>query len=734
MESAAHPCPGKTTEVIITCLDRPSTMREEEPITMVGVYTQPYNRIVRPERVWKISKYFLRRWTPHLSPSEVWLVIGARQLSYFNEKRPWFKAYDRALSEAAGVHVKVFRRTIKKDITDGEGHIATFLSKEGDPAYRRQDGVTKQTQTRYTVRLDDPLTPGDAAALTHWLRRNAPQRVTPQGIVQLLVEASGLPAKKVRADDPASIPPEAPGLLSVADVVTHVFPTVSGSKSWRETADALHTTIVAPDLAHFETQYFRRRWVPELGPGPALLLTYLRSLCYHNEESGEVRDEIVVESGQLEAVFQISSRTLRRWFSKLEKAVSEDNLLGPFYRTVDAVKQSNQKVATTYWINLKTPLTPAGLDEYRERLLADGHDPERVMDEKFLTLAGGHGQKVTHTSQGRRQKVGHRNQGDRQKAPHTTPPGGQEVPHRGQGKGQKMPGRGTKGGAYKYYKRLLPLLGIPSFKDLWEIIPEQQQDVWHVHDEKAKRTFAAVAAEGQLEKLLVDLAVQEPSFSQIMQQQPSLEEVMAWRLYAFQEVGLNQPLSYVIKRLLAGDAPPLHFLQLSSLSWEQWRSYALAWHHRQRLGRENPDFQRCPLFEEWGSVFGSVPLQELPCGVGDGLAVLYARRGAGPDRPSSGEDAAPVSPDETGPDVEPPEPALWQATLEELSLQMTQATFDAWLRQTRFLRREGTEWVIGVDSLAAQAWLENRLCDVIRRTLSGVLGEEVQVRFEDTGE
>jgi len=156
-------------------------MRDEQPASIVGVYTQPYNEIVRPGQVWKISKYFLRRWTPYLSPSEVWLVIGARQLSYFNEKRPWFKAYDRTLAEAAGLHVKVFRRTIKKAIVAGEGHIATFLGKEADPAYRHEDGVTRQTQTRYAVRLDDPLTPGDAAALAYWLRRNSPERVTPRG-------------------------------------------------------------------------------------------------------------------------------------------------------------------------------------------------------------------------------------------------------------------------------------------------------------------------------------------------------------------------------------------------------------------------------------------------------------------------------------------------------------------------------------------------------------------------
>jgi hypothetical protein len=29
-----------------------------------GIYSQPYNEIVKPDQIWPVSKYFLRRWTP----------------------------------------------------------------------------------------------------------------------------------------------------------------------------------------------------------------------------------------------------------------------------------------------------------------------------------------------------------------------------------------------------------------------------------------------------------------------------------------------------------------------------------------------------------------------------------------------------------------------------------------------------------------------------------------------
>src|SRR5690554_4384339 len=107
----------------------------EAPLQFAGVHLQPYNELVRPGTIWKVSKYFLRRWTPYLPASHVWLVIGARQESYFNGNRPWFTAYDQNLASAAGLHVRSFRRSAKKEIVEGRGPLSYFIAKEGDPAY-----------------------------------------------------------------------------------------------------------------------------------------------------------------------------------------------------------------------------------------------------------------------------------------------------------------------------------------------------------------------------------------------------------------------------------------------------------------------------------------------------------------------------------------------------------------------------------------------------------------------
>ena len=72
---------------------------------------------------------------------------------------------------------------------------------------------------------------------------------------------------------------------------------------------------------------------------------------------------------------------------------------------------------------------------------------------------------------------------------------------------------------------------------------------------------------------------------------------------------------------------------------------------------------------------------------------------------------------------------VWSAALGELQLQMTQATFDTWLRDSRLLREEDGTFVIGVKNGYAKDWLEHRLLATIKRTLARLTGRTVAVRF-----
>ncbi len=72
---------------------------------------------------------------------------------------------------------------------------------------------------------------------------------------------------------------------------------------------------------------------------------------------------------------------------------------------------------------------------------------------------------------------------------------------------------------------------------------------------------------------------------------------------------------------------------------------------------------------------------------------------------------------------------LWHATLGELQGQMTRATFDSWGRPTRAIVLADDFVLVEVQSPYAKEWLENRLNTTIERTVTGILGRAVQVRY-----
>ncbi len=73
--------------------------------------------------------------------------------------------------------------------------------------------------------------------------------------------------------------------------------------------------------------------------------------------------------------------------------------------------------------------------------------------------------------------------------------------------------------------------------------------------------------------------------------------------------------------------------------------------------------------------------------------------------------------------------AAWKATLGELELQMTKATFNTWLKDAGLLSCDDNTYLIGVRNDYAKDWLENRLKDTILRTLTAIAGVPVEIRF-----
>lgn len=73
--------------------------------------------------------------------------------------------------------------------------------------------------------------------------------------------------------------------------------------------------------------------------------------------------------------------------------------------------------------------------------------------------------------------------------------------------------------------------------------------------------------------------------------------------------------------------------------------------------------------------------------------------------------------------------SAWKATLGELELQMTKATFNTWLKDAQLLSFSDEEYVVGVRNDYAKDWLGTRLNETIIRTLSTIIGKSVSVRY-----
>lgn len=100
-------------------------------------------------------------------------------------------------------------------------------------------------------------------------------------------------------------------------------------------------------------------------------------------------------------------------------------------------------------------------------------------------------------------------------------------------------------------------------------------------------------------------------------------------------------------------------------------------------------------------------------------------------RPDDDGAPLPAWPPPADPAPLPPTTAqdLWQRTLTALQLQMTRATFDAWLKRTRAIELDGDTLVVEVPNAATRDWLTSRLANAMRDAVATVAGPEIEWRF-----
>ncbi|HEX7432300.1 MAG TPA: chromosomal replication initiator protein DnaA [Anaerolineaceae bacterium] len=71
----------------------------------------------------------------------------------------------------------------------------------------------------------------------------------------------------------------------------------------------------------------------------------------------------------------------------------------------------------------------------------------------------------------------------------------------------------------------------------------------------------------------------------------------------------------------------------------------------------------------------------------------------------------------------------WQATLGQLQMEMSKASFDTWVRSATLIAYEDGIFTIGVQNAYARDWLESRLTSTVTRMLAGMVDRSVVVNF-----
>lgn len=123
----------------------------------------------------------------------------------------------------------------------------------------------------------------------------------------------------------------------------------------------VYNEIVKPDRVFVATQYFRKKWLPLLGPSLAWVIVALRQHCYWNKETGEKRDWCLISQEELANEVGISVATLKRLL-KHEHADKFIIDITHRYR-YDRKRRKQVRRKSMYRIRMDDPLIPE--DEVR---------------------------------------------------------------------------------------------------------------------------------------------------------------------------------------------------------------------------------------------------------------------------------------------------------------------------------------------------------------------------------
>lgn len=374
--------------LVIDCFDEPMSNAENENRDDLGidvdtailepVFASIRDAIIEPDRVVKMPLYFLR-WLPYVGAKTIFETLGFWQEYYLSSKGKYPAGGEKVSTRIERVCTwsGVSRAQLFRDLGDGQP-LYWFLKKiDTDYERDRNSGRAKKSANKYLL-YGISLTPGDAEDLKTFLLQNGIQ-TDPAQALRIAIEAQPnkileYPVRKAKESTGKLIP----SCVTVQEIVRDLIGRRM-DQGLAELADLLADRLLAIGEFILIRWYFLTHWLPLLGHNPAMLVILLRNLCYFNDQTGEIRDEVWIENGYTELANRIgleNSRQLVQWFPamferggqvdfhtekterELERRSLVKNHLAQFIERVDCRTSGHSSYGWQFRVQRMDPLIP----------------------------------------------------------------------------------------------------------------------------------------------------------------------------------------------------------------------------------------------------------------------------------------------------------------------------------------------------------------------------------------
>lgn len=701
---------------------------------VTGIYLNEYDRVVKPQQRFLIPNYFIEYWVNRLGPTLSWIVVSLQQACW-RENSDQCTISQSLIADEIGMERRTVSRVLREspvrhwfipDIEDQKGIV------------HRASKTYQPLPHKYTVYLSIPLTPEHMAGLYEYFRQECPS-ATLTSIEQAIHKLLALNSREAltvleQYHCVATRQFETPlPLLELVEVATGLkikdWPSARAT-DLEQKLSGLHThlTAIGDTICR---QYFRLNWVPQLGSAAAWLVMALRSRCYYNPDTGELRDIYTWRKKELAAMIGQSRYNLRLLLAHSNAA--------HFFKILD-----NQKQQITVRISLiQEPLLEESAAEFwsrQPRSLAEM--PSSLKNVEKCDITPSKNVEICDMTRAENVEFYDMNVANNVEKRDNTP-----------------------------LKTLKNVTSLPENVENSDTLKYYEESVLNVVENKDISTTKKDNDNPllpELQDLLRQAGLSGAGLSRLLDKEPPLEprKVKAVLLYAMAN---NLGPGYIYNHLARDAAVDELYLRFAVLDEAILKLFQqIVAEMKMNGGGIIPDIslsipsEQVDLFAQFAEIFAGVEAATVVTAIQyqrsainlaetnllepaldnqieplDGsrtpASLTTTRQPNQPNHVANGGDnnlsdrfpqnSLCLAHSGEGAEQRDTED-LWRQVLSQLQLQMTRGTFDTWVKDTRLIAREGSKFTVAVSNGFAKDWLENRLLTTIQRTVMNFIRPE----------